>query len=122
VTILQPKKKPRGAELTDEEKEHNRQISHIRIQVEHAIGGVKRYRIVKDRLRNWKQGFRDQVMETCCGLHNFRLNFRSWSYFSLAISQGVHELSCATILIRRVEALMGYSWQARNAIPEGVVL
>jgi hypothetical protein len=88
VTILQPKKKPRGGELTDEEKEHNRQISRIRIQVEHAIGGVKRYRIVKDQLRNWKQGFRDQVMETCCGLHNFRLNFRSWSYFSLAISEG----------------------------------
>lgn len=87
VTILQPKKKPRGGELTAEEKEYNHRISRIRIQVEHAIGGVKRYRIVKDQLRNWKQGFRDQVMETCCGLHNFRLNFRSWDYFSSAISE-----------------------------------
>ncbi len=82
VTILQPKKKPRGGELTAEEKEHNYEISRIRIRVEHAIGGVKRYRIVKDRLRNWKQGFRDLVMETCCGLHNFRLDFRPWHYFS----------------------------------------
>lgn len=85
VTILQPKKKPRGGELTAEEKETNRNIARIRIRVEHAIGGVKRYRIVKDQLRNWKQGFRDQVMETCCGLHNFRLNFRPWVYFSSAL-------------------------------------
>ena len=43
-------------------------------RVEHVISGVKRYRIVKDKLRNWKKGFSDLVMETCCGLHNFRLN------------------------------------------------
>lgn len=80
VTILQPKKKPRGKELTAEEKDNNREIARIRVRVEHAICGVKRYRIVKDQLRNWKKGFRDQVLETCCGLHNFRLNFRPWHY------------------------------------------
>jgi hypothetical protein len=85
VTILQPKKKPRGKELTSEEKEDNRLISRIRIRIEHAIGGVKRYRIVKDKIRNWKQGFRDKVMETCCGLHNFRLNFRPWHYETLVV-------------------------------------
>jgi len=85
VTILQPQKKPRGGQLTAEEKERNRDIARIRIRVEHAIGGVKRYRIVKDQLRNWKQDFRDQAMETCCGLHNFRLNFRPWHYFSTAL-------------------------------------
>jgi hypothetical protein len=80
VLIMQPKKKPRGGELTPDEKAENRRISSIRIRVEHAISGVKRYRIVKDKLRNWKAGFRDLVMETCCGLHNFRLNFRPWHY------------------------------------------
>lgn len=80
VTMIQPKKKPRGKELTPEEKESNRQISRLRIRVEHAIGGVKRYRIVKDQLRIRKDDFRDRVMETCCGLHNFRLNFRPWHY------------------------------------------
>lgn len=83
VLIIQPKKKPRGKELTLEDKEDNRAISKIRIRVEHAIGGVKRYRIVKDKIRCWKKGFRDQVMETCCGLHNFRLNFRPWHYEAL---------------------------------------
>jgi hypothetical protein len=80
--IFQPKKKPRGGELTDAEKAQNRALARIRVRVEHAIAGVKRYRIVKDQLRNWKPGFRDQVMETCCGLHNFRLRFRPWTYFS----------------------------------------
>ena len=70
VLIVQPKKKPKGGELTPDEKAENSRISSIRIRVEHAISGVKRCRIVKDRLRNWKAGFRDLVMETCCGLHN----------------------------------------------------
>ena len=80
VTMIQPMKKPRGKELTPEQKENNRRISSLRIRVEHAIGGVKRYRIVKDLVRARKDNFRDRVMETCCGLHNFRLNFRPWRY------------------------------------------
>lgn len=80
VIIIQPKKKPRGGELSAEDKKNNAAISKIRMRVEHAICGVKRYRIVKDKLRNWKDGFRDMVMETCCALHNFRLNFRPWHY------------------------------------------
>jgi len=82
VTMIQPVKKPRGKELTPEQKENNRQISRLRIRVEHAIGGVKRYRIVKDQVRARKDNFQDQAMETCCGLHNFRLNFRPWHYKS----------------------------------------
>ena len=42
TTIFQPKKKPRGAELTTDEKAQNRLISSVRIRVEHAIDGVKR--------------------------------------------------------------------------------
>lgn len=80
VTILQPKKKPKGQPLSDLDKHINTWISAFRVRVEHAIGGVKRYRIVKDRIRNWKKGFRDAVLETCCGLHNFRLQFRPWHY------------------------------------------
>ena len=80
ITIVQPKKTPRGGELTPPEKATNRQISSIRIRIEHAIGGVKRYRIVKDKLRLLKDGIRDSIMETCCGLHNFRLQYRPWNY------------------------------------------
>jgi hypothetical protein len=80
VIILQPKKKPRGGELTEDEKEQNRRINRIRVQIEHVIGGVKRCRIVKDTCRLWREGVRDMVMETCCGLHNLRITYRPWSY------------------------------------------
>jgi DDE superfamily endonuclease len=80
ITIVQPKRKPRGGELTPPEKATNRAISSIRIRIEHAIGGVKRYRIVKDKIRLLKDGIRDTIMETCCGLHNFRLQYRPWNY------------------------------------------
>jgi hypothetical protein len=80
VTTFQPKKKPRGGELTPPEKATNRRISSIRIRIEHAIGGVKRYRMVKDKIRLLKDGIRDFMMETCCGLHNFRLLYRPWNY------------------------------------------
>ncbi len=85
VTILQPKKKPRNQELSEFDKHKNSWLSSLRTRIEHAIGGVKRYRIVKDKIRNWKPGFRDAVFETCCGLHNFRLNFRPWSYGPLQL-------------------------------------
>jgi hypothetical protein len=82
VTMVQPKKKPRGGELTPLEKAINRRISAMRIRIEHAIGGVKRYRMVKDKIRLLKDGIRDTIMETCCGLHNFRLQYRPWHYAS----------------------------------------
>jgi hypothetical protein len=82
ITIVQPKKKPRRGELIPPEKSTSRHISSIRIRTEHAIGSVKRYRIVKDRIRLFKDGIRDTIMETCCGLHNFRLQYRPWHYAS----------------------------------------
>lgn len=80
VIVLQPKKKPKGQVLSDLDKHINQWLSSLRVRIEHAIGGVKRYRIVKDTMRCWKPGFKDAVLETCCGLHNFRLNFRPWHY------------------------------------------
>ena len=76
VTIRMPTKKPKGKELTAEQKEENRKISSYRILVEHAIGGVKKCRIVKDRFRCTKYGFDDLVMLIACGLHNFRISLK----------------------------------------------
>ena len=75
VETIQPKKKPRGGELSREEQERNRAIARERIGVEHAIGGVKRWRIVREVFRHHLSGFADLVMETACGLYNFRLDF-----------------------------------------------
>lgn len=75
VSIIQPKKKPRGGELSLEDKAQNAAISSQRIAVEHAIAGVKVFRIVHHIFRNLKPAFDDLVMETACGLHNLRLDF-----------------------------------------------
>lgn len=76
VTIIQPKKKPRGGKLTPIEKGINRAISSLRVEVEHQIGGVKRCQILVQKFRNRADNFVDTVMETACGLHNFRLSHR----------------------------------------------
>ena len=77
VNTRQPKKKPRGGELTQAEKEQNSLISSVRIIVEHVICGIKRCRIVKDVFRNTRDKFDDLVMEIACGLHNFRTAYRT---------------------------------------------
>jgi len=77
VNIRMPKKKPKGKELTKEQKMENREISKFRVLVEHAICGAKRCRIVKDRLRCHKEGFDDLIMELACGLHNLRITLKN---------------------------------------------
>jgi DDE superfamily endonuclease/Helix-turn-helix of DDE superfamily endonuclease len=46
-----PHKKPRGGELTPEQKEENRVFSSVRVRVEHSIRRVKAFRIVRDEYR-----------------------------------------------------------------------
>jgi hypothetical protein len=78
VEILMPTKKPRGKELTREQQRANQALHHRRLRIEHVNSSVKRCRIVKDRIRLWKEGVRDLVMELCCALHNFRVRLRPW--------------------------------------------
>lgn len=80
VEILMPKKKPRGGELTEEEKENNRLISSVRVIVENVIAGIKRLHIVKSVFRNKKNGFDDKITAVACALHNFRVDCRLQSY------------------------------------------
>jgi len=77
VIVRMPMKKPKGRELTDEQKRENKKISSFRIIVEHAIGGAKRCRIVKERVRCYKFGFDDLIMLIACGLHNFRISLNN---------------------------------------------
>jgi DDE superfamily endonuclease len=77
VVILMPTKKPRGQELTREHQRAN-QARHQRRRIEPVNSSVKRCRIVQDRLRLWKAGVRDLVMELCCALHNFRVRLNPW--------------------------------------------
>jgi hypothetical protein len=78
VEILMPTKKPRGGELTLAQDLANQTLHQRRLRIEHVNSSVKRCRIVKDRIRLWKAGVRDLVMELCCALHNFRVRLTPW--------------------------------------------
>ena len=73
LDVIMPKKKPKGGELTKEEKHMNKLISGVRVKVEHAIGGVKRFGIVSNIFRNKTEDMDDKVMETSCGLWNYHI-------------------------------------------------
>ncbi len=74
-----PHKKPRKSkknakpELTDEQKVENRALSRVRIYVENAISGIKRFNILVHAFRNRKTNMEDDVIATCAGLWNFML-------------------------------------------------
>ena len=71
-----PYKKPRKSKsnpspkLTEEQKGYNRALSKIRVFIENAIGGMKRYNILRHSFRNRKEGFVDNVISLCGGLWN----------------------------------------------------
>lgn len=68
-----PHKKPKKAELTAEQKAENKVISSERVKVEHCIGGMKRYRILSERLRVHDFELYDDILSVCAGLWNFYL-------------------------------------------------
>ena len=76
-----PHKKPRTSKnnpitsLTDEQKAENHALSQVRIFVENAICGLKRYNILVHRYRNHKDSFDDQVISIAAALWNFNLAY-----------------------------------------------
>jgi len=76
VTVTTPIKKPKGGELTEEERACNRRLSSLRVVVENALWGAKVHRIVHDPFRGRKAGFDDQAMVVTVGLHNFKCDQR----------------------------------------------
>jgi hypothetical protein len=79
VEIEMPTKKPKGRELTDEQKASNRAKAHRRVFIEHVNSSVKRLRILKDVCRLLISGVRDMIVEIGCALHNFRVRLTPWS-------------------------------------------
>lgn len=74
--LIIPEKKKKKKDLTDAQKKRNRQKSQKRIFVEHSIGGMKRYRILSDRLRTHDVELYDSIVEVCAGLWNFNLTHK----------------------------------------------
>lgn len=72
--VFIPHKKPKGKELTTEQKKENAAISAIRVVVEHAIGGIKRFGAMACIYRN-RKGQDDTMIAVCSGLWNFHIQY-----------------------------------------------
>ena len=79
VKIVMPEKKPKNKPLSKEDKAFNKTISSMRVTVVHAIAGIKRLRIVKEKIRLRLENIQDQVMSIAAGLHNLRRTYRNLS-------------------------------------------
>lgn len=83
--IQVPHKKPRKSKknpatsLSAEQRAENQALSKIRIFVENAICGLKRYNILVHRFRNHKKSFDDDVIGIAAGLWNFNLNYSTFA-------------------------------------------
>lgn len=73
VNVELPHKKPRGRQLSDEQKADNRALASERVVCEHSFAGLKRYGIAHQVYRNRREGFDDRSMVTAAGLWNFYL-------------------------------------------------
>ena len=70
--IRTPKKKPKNGELTQEEKEKNKEISSERIFVEHLIRIIKIFKVMGERFRLKKEKY-ESVFNSVCGLVRLRI-------------------------------------------------
>ena len=76
-----PTKKPRKSrktpnpQLSDAQRAANTALSRVRIFIEHAIGGMKRYNILVHTFRNRIGNFEDDVIGVCAGLWNLVLSY-----------------------------------------------
>src|SRR5215210_2614261 len=78
VRIEKPRKARRGHPLTVLEKIYNRAMSTLRIPVEHAIGHLKKYRMLAGIYRGEAERY-DESALVIAGLHNYReLGELSW--------------------------------------------
>lgn len=64
-----PLKKPKGQELTQAQKHYNRQVSSIRVRVEHCNGWIKNWGIIAGRFR-CSHSIYTLVMQVVCGFVN----------------------------------------------------
>jgi len=66
-------KKPKHQALSAESKQHNKTLSSKRIYIEHSIGGMKRYRVLSNKLRTHDIDLYNDFLGVCAGLWNFYL-------------------------------------------------
>ncbi len=72
ILEMAPIKKPKGRALSTLQKWYNTAIAKVRVTVEHAIAGIKRCRIIKERCRLHYNN-RNRYLLLATALHNLRV-------------------------------------------------
>jgi hypothetical protein len=67
-----PYRKKRNLDLSEEEKEYNKNHSKKRIVIEHTICRLKKYRILSDIFRNRLRKY-NRISDIVAGLVNYRI-------------------------------------------------
>lgn len=73
VPFVLPFKKPRGGELSDEQRDHNRRVAKDRIVVEHTMAQVNRFTVLRQVFRGKKRERHSKVIRVVAVLVNERL-------------------------------------------------
>ncbi len=80
--VFIPHKKPRkskkhpNTELTQQQKDENREMGRKRVVVENVIGGMKRFRCLVERFRNHILFVKDILILLSSGIWNFNVKSR----------------------------------------------
>ena len=75
--VILPYKKPKNGDITAIQKDINKAIGSVRVKIEHAFSGVKRLKIIRNKIRLKTYQTRNQVFKIAVALHNFRIQFRT---------------------------------------------
>jgi len=76
------KRKKNQAELCELKKAYNRKLAHWRVGIEHAIGGMKRYRFLTERIRLKSINQINMIAEVCAALWNLRVRLFETNSFN----------------------------------------
>jgi hypothetical protein len=73
IPLVLPVKKPRGGELSDEQRDYNRRVAKERIVVEHTIAQVNRFTVLRQVFRGKQRERHTKVIQVVAKVVNERL-------------------------------------------------
>ena len=71
-----PFKKPKGKKLGDVKKQINKAMSKLRVKIEHVFAGLKRLRMLKEKIRIPDYHKRQTIVKIAAAIHNLRVEQR----------------------------------------------
>jgi len=75
--ILLPFKKPKGGKLNKVQIQLNKAMASARVKVEHAFAGVKRLKIIGQKIRIPSYQKRQCILKIATAIHNLRVSCRN---------------------------------------------